>query len=107
MTQAELADAGGMSQADVSRLERGTQGFDSTSILNLANALGCSLTDLFAEAEASSTALSPESIAFARIAMQLPPEMRQEYRGRMEGLLDALKRPVPDEKTPARRPRRR
>lgn len=107
-TQSELADVAGLSQADVSRLERGEQGFDSTTIFKVSVALECSLTELFSEAEQAGTAaLSPEAVKIARLAMALPADMREDYRRRMQGLLDALRVPVPDELAGRRRPRKK
>jgi transcriptional regulator with XRE-family HTH domain len=51
LTQVQLAAQMHIDQANITRLERGRQGFDSETIFNVAAALGCTLTDIFAEVE--------------------------------------------------------
>lgn len=51
LNQSDLAAPIGLSQADISRIERAEQGFDSKTIFSIAKQLGTSLTDLFAEVE--------------------------------------------------------
>ncbi|MGQ0543758.1 MAG: helix-turn-helix domain-containing protein [Betaproteobacteria bacterium] len=51
LNQSDLAGPIGLSQADISRIERAEQGFDSKTIFSIAKQLGTSLTDIFAEVE--------------------------------------------------------
>lgn len=99
LTQTELSARVQISQSSVTRLERGEQGFDSETLFQVAKALGCSMTDLIADAEnTTSTSLSPEEIAFTKRWRQLPVKMREEYRSRIEALAEAIEKTrVPDE----------
>jgi len=49
--QSDVAGPIGLSQADISRIERAEQGFDSRTLFSIAQQLGTSLTDIFAEVE--------------------------------------------------------
>lgn len=49
--QSDVAGPIGLSQADISRIERAEQGFDSKTLFSIAKQLGTSLTEIFAEAE--------------------------------------------------------
>lgn len=98
LNQAEVAEPIGLSQADVSRMERGEQGFDSRTIFLLARQLRTSLTEIFSEVEqVSPTRLPAEAVEFARLWIQLPADMRDDYRKRIEALAGAMKISVPDE----------
>lgn len=106
-TQSVLADEAGLNQADISRIERGEQGFDSSTIYKIAKALESSLTDIFAEVEQTTAPqLSPEAIEIARLCMMLPSSMREEYRKRLELLGRAMGVKLPDEEDGAGRIKR-
>lgn len=105
LTQAVLADEVGIDQANIARIERGKQGWDSDTIFRLTRALKCSLADLFAEAEqAIPETLPAEAIKFAKAWMGLPRQTREEYQQRIEALATAYRHPVRDEQL-ARKPR--
>ena len=54
MTLEELAHATGGNDGNLSKIERGLLGYSDETIQKIAKALGCSVSDLFAGAEASS-----------------------------------------------------
>lgn len=98
-TQYELAAKVGVEQPSVHRIEKGRQGWDSKTVFSLAEALECSLADLFIEVEqVMPKQLPPEASGFARTWMLLPHDMREDYRRRIEALVYALRQPVPDER---------
>jgi transcriptional regulator with XRE-family HTH domain len=96
LTQAQLADRVQKDQANITRIERGKQGFDSETLFDLARELKTSLADLFAEVEQTSTdALPKEAIAVARMWQRLPRPTREAYRSRIEALSKAYARRIP------------
>ena len=98
LTQAELAHRAQVEQSTIARIERGKQGWDSETIFSISLALECSLADLMVEAEqVYPERLPKEAASFAKVWMLLPPEFREDYRKRIEGLAAALRQPVPDE----------
>jgi DNA-binding XRE family transcriptional regulator len=98
LTQYELADRVGVEQPSIHRIEKGRQGWDSKTLFGVGAALECSLADLFIEVEqVMPKQLPPEASTFARMWMLLPTDMRADYRRRIEGLVHALRQPVPDE----------
>ena len=78
LTQAQVADKLGTEQGNVSRLERGEQGFDSLSLFKLAGALDIPLCEIMAQVEgrvmAKSLAKDIGELAFAagRMAKEDP-----------------------------------
>lgn len=55
LNQSDVAGPIGLRQADISRIERAEQGFDSRTIFLIARQLGTSLADIFAEVEHAAT----------------------------------------------------
>lgn len=51
LTQFDLAEQAGCQQSDISRLERGQQGFDSRTAYGISKVLGIAVSTLIAEAE--------------------------------------------------------
>ena len=51
LTQAQLAEMTGCTQADVSRWERGTHAMGSRRLAQIARALGCGIEDIIEEQE--------------------------------------------------------
>lgn len=77
MTQADLADRLGTDQGNVSRIERGKQGFDSDLLFKLAGALELPLTDLFHRVEGSQLAKADHELqkinrSLAKMARENP-----------------------------------
>lgn len=96
LTQVQLSERMGIDQANITRIERGKQGFDSETLFRIAKELGCSLADLFAEVEQTSTAsLSKEAIDLARNWNSLPRPTREAYKKRIEALVKAYAQKIP------------
>jgi transcriptional regulator with XRE-family HTH domain len=81
MSQDQVAD--GYSQANVSRLEKGKQGFDSEFIFHLSRSLQVDLATLFAftkprEAGLHYEILAPEEYALIQNFRRLQPSAQQE-----------------------------
>lgn len=103
LSQSELAANVDVEQPTIHRIEKGTQGWDSSTLYNLARALDTSIADLMAEAEDVVPAKLPrEAIALGQLWMKLPGDMRSSYMARIEGLAQALAVPTPDEKIDSR-----
>lgn len=96
LTQVQLAEKVGIDQANITRLERGKQGFDSETIFNVAAALGCTLTEIFAEVENIRAPNPPKDALAVALAWQcLPKGMREEYRRRLQLLAEAHAHELP------------
>lgn len=68
MTLEELALRVGGDTGGLSRLERGKQGYSNETLHKVADALGCSVADLFTDAEAASN-IAPTPIGTRRIPL--------------------------------------
>lgn len=96
LTQVQLAEKVGIDQANITRLERGKQGFDSETIFNIAQALDCTLTELFAEVEQVRAPNPPkDALAVAQAWQRLPKGMREEYKRRLQLLAEAHVKELP------------
>lgn len=96
LTQVVLSERLGIDQANITRLERGKQGFDSETLFRLSRELGSSLADLFSEVEQTSTeSLPKEAIDVARRWYSLPRPTREAYKARIETLAKAYAQKIP------------
>lgn len=76
MRQHQLADACGMSQPNISDIERGKHNPSLETLHRIANALEVSVSDLFAEDEQGRTDLEDELI---RLFRRLSPDRQQGW----------------------------
>lgn len=80
LTQGQFGELVGIDQGNVSRVERGMQGIDSTTLFAIARVLECPLHLLFEEAEKrTGDLLSKEAIRVARKWQNAPPHQRAAY----------------------------
>ena len=76
LTLLDLANAVGSDPGNISRLERSEQGYSSQQIKAIADALGCSLGTLFAEADDLTVIHDKEERELLAAVRAMSPEAR-------------------------------
>ena len=82
-TQTELAERVYTTNGNISNLESGQQGYSPSLLAYLAQAFGCSVSQIFALAEY----LAQESVPIELLFVQLPPDVQQSVRNLLEHLV--------------------
>lgn len=83
MTQEDLAAASGVDRSALSRIERGMLGYTGTTLESLADALDCSVADLFKDPDAGADIVS--------IWDHIPTESRDQARAVLQAFTQQRK----------------
>jgi transcriptional regulator with XRE-family HTH domain len=81
-TQAELAEHAHTTNGNISNLENGQQGYSPSLLTYLAQAFGCSVSQIFLLAERLDLGSEPMSIEL--LLVQLPLDVQQSVRNLLE-----------------------
>jgi len=90
LTQSQLAEAIGIEQESLSRIENGQMGISLSRLGAVAKALRCPVADLFS---APSTDLEIQGRTIAKLLEDFPPEQRTVVVEAMSALVHALRGP--------------
>ena len=86
-TQTELAERVYTTNGNISNLESGQQGYSPSLLAYLAQAFGCSVSQIFALAEYLAGEVAQESVPIELLFVQLPPDVQQSVRNLLEHLV--------------------